>query len=106
MAEDNLFEAVAFDRSSVIAADPEVVWCEMEGGAALLDLRSSTYFSINETGATLWTLLDRPRSFDDIRGEMLDRYDVDPSELDADLRAMLAEMATSGLVSVKHAGAA
>ena len=40
--------------ASVIAAEEQVISCELAGGAALLDLRSGTYFGLNEIGSEIW----------------------------------------------------
>lgn len=92
-----------FGRDSIISADPEVVSCELEGGAALLDLRSSTYFSLNPIGADIWGMLADPASVDAIHGQLTERYEVDPHRCYADLVALLRQMAEAGLIKVDDA---
>lgn len=91
------------ERTSSITADADVVSCELEGGAALLDLRSSTYFSLNPIGAEIWQMLDGPSTVENIHGKLIDRYEVDADQCYADLVALLRQMAEAGLIKVDNA---
>lgn len=90
-------------ETSVIAAGEEVVSCDLAGGAALLDLRSSTYYSLNAVGSEIWGLVKEPRAVADIRDELLARYDVDPARCYDDLVALLRKLADAGLIRVVDA---
>jgi coenzyme PQQ synthesis protein D (PqqD) len=76
------------------------VSCELAGGAALLDLRSGTYFSVNPVGAHVWSLLRAPVAVSDIHGALAARYDVEPAQCYADLIELLQELAEAGLIKV------
>jgi hypothetical protein len=89
-------------ENSVISADAEVVSCELGGGAALLDLRSSTYFSMNPVGAEVWQLIQTPRSVSEIQKSLLERYDVHPEKCLHDLTAILRHLLQQGLIRVSN----
>ena len=89
--------------SSVVTRDAEVVSCELAGGAALLDLRSATYFSVNPTGAYVWELLGSPVSVSDIHDALHTRYDVKADACFADLMSLLQELADAGLIRISDA---
>jgi hypothetical protein len=93
----------SLSETSVIAAGDEVVSCDLAGGAALLDLRSSTYYSLNAVGYEIWGLVKEPRAVSDIRDELLARYDVDPARCYDDLVALLRKLADAGLIRVVDA---
>ena len=79
---------------------PEVVSCSLGTGAALLDLRTGTYFSVNDTGAAVWSLLGSGRSFAELLKAMHDRYQVDAAVLSADLREIVSELEAAGLITL------
>ena len=77
----------------------DVVVCEIDGGSALLDLNSSTYFRLNGTGAFVWEALDgEPVSADAIADAMIAVYDVDRSRCLQDVAAILASFDKAGLI--------
>jgi Coenzyme PQQ synthesis protein D (PqqD) len=93
----------AITASSVIARDEEAVSCDLAGGAALLDLRSGTYFSLNPVGAYVWELLKNPVAVSDIHTALSTRYDVQPDACYSDLVGLLEELAKAGLIRIADA---
>lgn len=87
--------------SSIINASADVAACELDGGAALIDLKSGDYFKLNETAHFFWSLIGTPRSLKDIMTAMADHYDVDAAVLDADVRALVADLSQQGLIVVE-----
>ncbi len=86
--------------TSVVAAESEVVSCEMGGGLALLDLRSSTYYSINTVGAVVWELLQAPKPVTAVCEGVVARFNVDPERCQADVLALVERLQSAGLVTV------
>jgi hypothetical protein len=84
----------------VIVRDEEIVSCDLADGAALLDLRSGTYFSVNPVGAYIWELLEEPVAFADIHAALMARYDVGADECYDDLKGLLDELAAAQLIRV------
>jgi Coenzyme PQQ synthesis protein D (PqqD) len=97
--------AGAITTSSVVARDAEAVSCELGGGAALLDLRSGTYFSMNPVGAFVWGLLNDPVEVSTLHNVLHARYDVEPDACLEDLLSLLQQLADAGLIRVANAGA-
>ena len=87
--------------TSVLVADKEVFSCELAGGQALLDLRSSTYYSINAVGSHVWRLLQEPVAVGDIHRSVTDAFEVEPERARSDILALLTQFADAGLVQVQ-----
>lgn len=87
-----------------ISADPDVVSCPLGTGAALLDLRSGTYFSLNAVGAFVWERLRQPARFDGLCSAVLSEFDVDAERCRADLSALIGQFQSAGLV-IEHEAA-
>ncbi len=85
---------------STVVADPDVFSCELAGGKALLDLRSSTYYSINSVGAFVWERLATPIMVSQLHGAMMEEFDVESERCLADLKALVQQFAAAGLVRV------
>ncbi len=54
-----------------------------------LDLRTSRYFSLNDSGAALWALLDEPRGADALVEHLVAVYGTDPGRARVDVHAVL-----------------
>ena len=72
---------------------------ELNGEVVLVHLGNDRIYALNETGARFWQLLAAGRDRATIRAQMLDEFTVEPSELDSEIDALLAELESAGLVN-------
>ena len=84
----------------LVSVDKSVVSCELEDGAALLDMRSGTYFGLNAVALHIWTALQQPRRVDEIASSVTAAYDVDETTALQDTQRILARLADAGLIHV------
>ena len=49
-------------------------------------------YNMNEMGCAIWEMIDGQRKLEDIRRELLKRYDVEPAQLDQDLNTLLTQL--------------
>jgi len=83
---------------TVIQASPGQVSCELEGEAAILNLRTGVYYSLDPVGAAIWKLIDRPRTVASVRDAVIETYEVDDARCERDLFSLLERLAGEGLI--------
>ena len=44
---------IAWPSATIVAADPNIVFCDLDNERVLLDLTSSRYFALNRVGADI-----------------------------------------------------
>ncbi|MGH9841775.1 MAG: PqqD family protein [Blastocatellia bacterium] len=89
---------ISFDRK--LRAAPDTLINMIEGEAVLLNLKSESYFGLDEMGAEMWTALTGSDSIGAAYRKLLDEYDVEPDRLRADLSALVDQLVEKGLVEV------
>jgi hypothetical protein len=67
----------------------------------LLDLARGEYFSLDELGSRVWDELAAGRSVGDVVERLAPEYEVQRDRFQADLRALVEELMTRGLL-VSH----
>jgi hypothetical protein len=87
---------------SVVVATKEQVSCELEGEAAILGLANGIYYGLDLIGAKVWSLLQQPRTIDEIRDAVLQEYEVEPERCQSDLLALLERLRAEGLIEVRN----
>jgi len=85
---------------SIVAASEHQISCDLEGEAAILNLKSGTYFGLDPVGATVWSLIAQPRRVVEIRDALLEQYDVEAERCSRDLLQLLGELHAHGLIQV------
>ena len=86
---------------SVIVAVKDQVSCNLAGEAAILNIKSGVYYGLDPVGARIWSLLQDPRTVDDIRSTIVDEYDVEPERCERDLIDLLEKLLAEGLIEAK-----
>lgn len=77
----------------------------LENEAVLLDLKSGTYFGLNEVGARAWHLIVERGSLARVLEALAEEFDVEREIVERDLLALAAQLVARNLASVTaHAG--
>ena len=76
----------------------QVMSSSFDNEEVLLDLDQGVYFSLNTVGKEIWDLITKGRDFDDIVTTIQNRYQVAYSTVCHDVRRLIDELVTQGLV--------
>jgi hypothetical protein len=87
--------------STVVAAKDQVS-SDLGGEVAILDLKAGVYYGLDAVGARIWSLIQEPRTVNEIRDILLEEYEVEPERCEHDLLALLRRLADEGLVEVRN----
>ncbi len=91
---------------TLVVAARDQVSCDLGAEAAILQLETGVYYTLDVVGARIWTLVQQPTSVHHIRDTLLAEYAVAPERLERDLTALLDDLAAAGLIEFHHAPAA
>ena len=87
------------ERSTIVVTKDQVS-CDLSGEAAILNLKSGVYFGLNTVGASIWKLVQEPRTVKEIRDAILEEFDVEPDLCEHDVLELLQELSTHGLIEI------
>jgi hypothetical protein len=93
--------AIRLMDQSRIAVSADQVSCDLEGEVAILSLKNSVYYGLDPVGASVWNLIQQPKTFAELRDALLGMYEVDRAQLESDLQALLVELSEQGLIDIK-----
>lgn len=65
-----------------------------------LHIESGYFFGFNATALRVWQLIEQPRSLSNLCAALGAEYAVDAATCEADVRQILGDMKTNGLVSL------
>lgn len=88
------------DKDSVIRSADHLTTAHLDGEAIVLDASSGQYFGVNELGARILTLIEKPVSFEAICDTLSREYAVERSRLEQDIVAFLSDLREKKLVSL------
>ena len=84
--------------NQAITISSEVMSQEVSGETVLLDLKSESYFGLDEVGTRIWQLMQEKGDLQAVFETLLEEYDVEADQLNTDLSELLGELEEAGLV--------
>lgn len=91
-------QAGAFASTRFVPA-PHVVAVVHGTDTALLDMRAERYYTLDEVGTRVWTLLGEGAPVDVIVRRLLDEFDAPAATIEGDLRALLDQLHSARLIA-------
>lgn len=86
-------------QSSTPVPVNDIVFTDFEGGEAILvDLNTTKYYELNETGALIWRCLENGKTIEDIVSEMQSVYEVSAEHALASVETLLNSLESNNLV--------
>lgn len=93
---------ISFRASARVLPVGDVVHCDLDDEAVLLNLRTRRYFKLNRVSAHVWNILAKGADVESLRRSILDAFEVEPERSAEDLDALLQAMNRAGLVEIRH----
>jgi hypothetical protein len=97
------FESNIRQGSRVVASKGQIS-ADLAGEAAILNVETGMYFSLNPVGARIWELIQKPATVEQIRDGIVSEYEVSSEQAEKDIAILLSNMAEHGLVEFENEG--
>ena len=68
-----------------------------------LDPNGGNCFGFNEVATSVWRSLQQPKSFDQLRQELLEEYEVGEDQCESELRLLLEDLTAKDLIETTEA---
>lgn len=75
-----------------------IAWRRVEQESVILDLNTSDYYSLSETGALIWESLGAGHSVDHVKGIVCHQYDIEPSVVHKHIESLVEQLVQDGLL--------
>jgi len=85
-----------------LSVPPDVLMREVDGESVLLNLLNERYYTLDEVGTRMWTLLTTSESIEDAWKGLLAEYEVEPETLRRDLQELIEKLVENGLLELNR----
>lgn len=87
---------------TIFRRQPDRISANLGAELAVLDLPGGSYLGFNATAAHVWRLLQDPLTFDQICDAMIAEFEVEPALCGTEIRSLLNELLTAGLITARN----
>ncbi|MDB5722998.1 MAG: hypothetical protein JWP15_3616 [Alphaproteobacteria bacterium] len=82
----------------MISRNGTLLEAEVDGEIVALNVESGTCYGFNSTATRIWSMIEQPRSLDEICSTLVEQFDVQPEACRGDVVELLRELQADGLV--------
>ena len=68
---------------------------------ALLDNETNIYFTLNETGAFIWSVLQEPMTISELCAAVCGNFEVETGQCEVDVAKIVSQLIDAGLIDMK-----
>lgn len=83
-----------------VSQSKEQASCIINDETVLLDIESGSYFSLNITGNSIWSLIEEPITFADLCHKLQKEYNVSIEECRSNVSELLNELLEKRLIEL------
>ncbi|MBN2682139.1 MAG: lasso peptide biosynthesis PqqD family chaperone [Bacteroidales bacterium] len=88
------------ELNNIVKRTPEMVFSKLDGEVVMMSVENGEYYGLNEIGSAIWERISDEIKVDDLVVQLMEEYDVERAECEADTIEFLEEMAEKKLVVV------
>lgn len=81
------------------AISPDAACAAVEDGTVVLNMRTKRYYSLNETGAVIWQMLEGDAAIPAVVARLVSSYDVDEATAAGTVARLLDELTAEALIT-------
>jgi len=85
----------------VLKASANQVSSELSGDVIILNIKSGKYFGLDNVGARVWSILQKPAKVKDIINFIDSEYDVRADQCERDMMALLEDLLREDLIDIE-----
>ena len=91
---------IEIDENMQIAALSSIAYCAVGEDAALLDMRTNIYYTLNGVGSYIWKAIQKPTTLANICASIESQFNTNGREINADVLALIQEFIGLDFVKV------
>jgi hypothetical protein len=84
--------------NAVVSRSENFVFNEIEGDLVMMNIESGAYVGLNETGKSIWNLLDTPLSIAEIVSFLIKEYTISQSQCEKEVIVFVEKMMKSEIL--------
>ena len=95
----------SLDRNSVLVASRDQVSTDLSSDTSestvILNLKDGMYYELKGVAVCVWNFIQQPRSIQAVLDTLLEEYEVEAGQCEADLIALAEDLSKRGLINIE-----
>lgn len=86
------------ELSTVLSRGEDYVFNEVDGELVMMNIETGSYASMNETGKSIWGLLEEPKTVELILNALIEEYEISLEAAQQDVLPFLTQLEEQSII--------
>lgn len=86
------------ELSTVLSRGEDYVFNEVDGELVMMNIETGSYASMNETGKSIWELLEEPKTVEFVLKALTEEYDISLEAAQKDVMPFLTQLEEKSII--------
>lgn len=91
------------NKAHIISRTEDLISSQIDNEIVMLSIENGKYYGLNSVGSHIWTLLEIPRSVEELCQTLMQNFEVSQEQCEQDVLTFLNTLATDNLVKFVNA---
>lgn len=98
MSTNNMTPMITLE--STVQRNPELLASSIGDEVVMMSIENSAYYGLDPVGSKIWEMIAEPLLVSDLCEQLMERFDVLPSQCQVDVLKFLNELHTEGMLQI------
>ena len=89
---------MSISKKSKLVQNPDIIDSQIDDEIVMMDVEKGAYFGLDPVGSSIWGIMEKPHSIDDVTAKLTQEYDVKANQCKADIKPFLERLIKTKLL--------
>ena len=87
------------ELTTILSRGEDYVFNEVDGELVMMNIETGSYASMNETGKSIWGLIEEPKTVDDVLTALIVEYDIDRQTAETEVISFIKKLVKGKVIT-------
>jgi hypothetical protein len=88
------------ELTTILARGEDYVFNEVDGELVMMNIENGSYASMNDTGKSIWGLIEEPKTVDEVLTALIVEYDIDRQTAETEVISFIKKLVKVKVITI------
>ena len=88
------------ELTTILARGEDYVFNEVDGELVMMNIENGSYASMNDTGKSIWGLIEEPKTVDEVLTSLIVEYDIDRQTAETEVISFIKKLVKVKVITI------
>ena len=88
------------ELTTILSRGEDYVFNEVDGELVMMNIETGSYASLNDTGKSIWGLIEEPKTVDEVLTALIVEYDIDKQTAETEVLSFIKKLVKGKVITI------